>query len=291
MGKILDSLIEAQLAMFVQSYITTSREVFYDEKSNQLIHSGEYGRLRESLVRDLLRNFLPDIYGISQGFIVTPNGEVSSECDIIVYARQFTPTLRTPEQQRFFPIESVIAVGEVKSIADTSKLREALRKLVHIKEMRAQLKKPAIAWTYFTHSHDKYTPLDFLQDQIGTFLVAESVTCPRAVLAQLLRETAEEKHPSFQVNLIVDIKNYLAVYEDTNNKPWMYAVDVDEQRHIIPKALPSMLVTPKNDRPQHLKLFLHYLELIITRTTILHPELTQYFSLSDDIHIIREENF
>jgi hypothetical protein len=135
----LDILIEAQLQTFAQNYLEASRQVFYDETSGNLIHPGEFGGLREGLVRELLRNFLPESYGISEGFVISPTGDISSQCDVVIYSRVHAPVIQAAERQRFFPIESVVTVGEIKSKVDSVVLRDALEKLVRVKEIRASL--------------------------------------------------------------------------------------------------------------------------------------------------------
>jgi hypothetical protein len=90
---ILDTLIESQLEIFASRYSNTAHELYYDEKLDKLIHPGEFGGLRESLIRDLLRNFLAEGFGISQGFVIAPNGDVSNQCDVIVYSRAHTHQL------------------------------------------------------------------------------------------------------------------------------------------------------------------------------------------------------
>jgi hypothetical protein len=102
MQNVLDTLIEAQLEAFANSYTNTSHDLFYDDESKELIHPGEFGGLRESLLRHLLRNFLPEEYGVSQGFVVSPDGDISAQCDVVIYSRRHTPLIRTPEQQCFF---------------------------------------------------------------------------------------------------------------------------------------------------------------------------------------------
>jgi hypothetical protein len=102
MHSVLDTLIESQLEAFANGYTNTAHDLFYDEDRNKLIHPGEFGGLRESLLRDLLKNFLPEEYGVSQGFVISPDGEISNQCDVVVYSRRYTPLIRTPEHQRFF---------------------------------------------------------------------------------------------------------------------------------------------------------------------------------------------
>src|SRR6266567_5578074 len=118
MNKVYLALIDAHARAFAAEFADTARHVFVDEAQGRLIHPGEYGGYREALVRDLLSQFLPEAYGVSQGFVISPEGEVSPQCDVVIYSRLYAPVIRTPEQQRFFPVESVVAVGEVKSDLD-----------------------------------------------------------------------------------------------------------------------------------------------------------------------------
>jgi len=287
--QIVDKIVSSQLGMFATSFSNVARSVFYDENSQSIIHPGEYGMLRESLVRDLLTHFLPESVGVSQGFVVSPEGTVSSQCDIIIYSKIFSPKIHTPEQQRFFPVESVLAVGEVKSTVDSSTLRSALEKLVYIKEMRANLKKGAVAWSVF-RDIGPYNPLGHHFDQLGTFLLADSFSCTKRTVVDCIRGSAADKHPTFQVNMVVSIKDYLVNYLDNGGKPWMYPVDVDEQKRVVPKNLPLSFCLPVDDSLEHLKLFLRDMEILVSRTSILYPEFKDYFGGFAAIKNIREDD-
>jgi hypothetical protein len=269
MRNILDTLIEAQLEAFASSYTNTAHDLFFDEDTQKLIHPGEFGGFRESLVRDLLKNFLPEAYGVSQGFVVSPSGDISKQCDIVVYSLHHTPVIRTPEHQRFFPIESVVAVGEVKSVIDGAKLKDALTKLVRIKEMRANLKSASII--YQRPTIGRYDPYIFERDQIGTFLFAETISCQPPTVAGLVREVVENKHPSFKVNLIASVKDYCTSYHDCQGSAWMYPT------HLEYMDFPLRFELPTDGQHLHLKLFLSYLLMVINNATIMHPELTLYF--------------
>jgi len=276
MTGILDVLLDYQLRAFANNYVGASREVFFDQESGTLIHPGEFGGLRESLIRNLLQNFLPESFGVSEGFVIAPNGDMSAQCDVVVYSRRHCPIIQTAERQRFFPVEAVLAVGEVKSNADGRVLRDALEKLVKVKQMRAELENPAIAWT--THTDiGAYRPHNLLLDQLGTFIMAESISCTENTVVHLVKGAATGKHPTVQVNMIVSIEDYCTLYRDNNQRLWMYPVDVDlESREIIPTALSLVFAKKSSDRPQHLKTFLRHLGLIVERTTILHTDFLNY---------------
>jgi len=276
----LDILIEAQLEAFAQNYLGASRQVFYDEASGKLMHPGEFGGLREGLVRELLRNFLPESYGISEGFVVSPSGDISSQCDIIIYSRIHAPVIQPAERQRFFPIESIVAVGEVKSVVDSVVLRDALEKLARVKEIRANLTAGAVARSVF-NDVGVYDPFNLLLDQIGTFIIAESISCQRSTVGRLIREASDGKHPTMQANLVASVRDYCTAYKDQRSTYWLYPVDVDEQRKVIATPLPLVFLAPAPGGLQHLKLFLRHLELIVNRTTVLHPEFSGYFGFGD----------
>jgi hypothetical protein len=231
-------------------------------------------------VRDLLKNFLPQRYGVSQGFVVSPNGDISKQCDIIVYAPEYTPVIRNPEQQRFFPIESVVAVGEVKSSVDSRTLRKALTNLVWAKEIRAKLISPAIV--YQRPNLDHYNPTGFERDQIGTFLFAESISCKKRTIARLVREVVKGKHTSFKVNLIASVNDFCTTYRDHADKAWYYPTYGEH------KDYPLQFRRSDEDNRAHLKLFLNYLLMIIDRTTIMDPSLTEYFGYHREISSIVE---
>lgn len=283
-------LFDYQLRAFATNYADASREVFSDPLSGKLLHPGEFGGLRESLVRNLLKNFLPESFGISEGFIIAPNGDISAQCDVVVYSRQHCPIIQTAERQRFFPVEAVVAVGEVKSNADSRDLRDALEKIVNIKKMRAELTNGSIARSTFKDV-GVYRPRDLLLDQLGTFVIAESFSCTEATVAKLVKETAKGKHPTFQVNMIVSINEYCALYRDKQNLIWMFPVDVDRaSNEIIPVPLPLLFAKKNSDRPQHLKLFLRHLALITERATILHTDFLNYFGNLPELTYITESD-
>ena len=274
MKSVLDVLMDYQLRTFANDYISASREVFVEPESSKLRHSGEFGMLRESLVRNLLRYFLPESFGISDGFVITADGSISGQCDVVIYSRRYGPVIQTAERQRFFPVEAVVAVGEVKSKPDGTVLRDALENLVKIKEMRANLTAPAPAWS--TQNMGAYNAHDLLLDQLGTFIVAENINCKERTVGRLVREVAAGKHPTSQVNLIISIQQYCTLYRDNTKRLWHYPVDVDARHRVIPTPLSLVFSKSDSDRPQHLKLFLRHLSLLVERTTILHTDLLNY---------------
>ena len=71
---------------------------------------------RERIVSDLLKPFLPSRLAVGTGFIITHQNKQSTQCDLIIYDKENTPVIENGDQ-RFFPVECVIGVVEVKNIS------------------------------------------------------------------------------------------------------------------------------------------------------------------------------
>ncbi len=88
-------------------------------------HTGVKGAIREILIRDLFRPFLPSDVGIGTGQIATAAGELSPQQDVIIYNRHILPPVLFEETIGVFPVESVLATVEVKTTLTAGELRSA----------------------------------------------------------------------------------------------------------------------------------------------------------------------
>jgi hypothetical protein len=77
-------------------------------------HSGEKGQRRENALAEVLREFLPQKYGVASGEILTATDQVSKQMDIIIYDCLHSPTLADASDSKVIPAEAVYAVIEVK---------------------------------------------------------------------------------------------------------------------------------------------------------------------------------
>lgn len=78
-------------------------------------HNPTIGVLTEEILRDFLKNHLPKLVGVEQGFVMSRDGEVSKQCDILVYDSQTYAPFYRVNGIVVVPAESVIAVIEVKT--------------------------------------------------------------------------------------------------------------------------------------------------------------------------------
>ena len=148
-------LMEEQIRRLVNSFDIS--EGIFKCDDNSLIHPGEFGTYRETICREFLSFFIPRSLGISTGFVISPDNEVSTQCDIIIFDENHTPLIQEGDKQRFFPIESVVAVGEIKSTVTKKELTSALVKLSKIKEMRQELTNVKIIKSHGRRNQKKFS--------------------------------------------------------------------------------------------------------------------------------------
>lgn len=81
-------------------------------------HNTTAGSIREFLVREILRRFLPSIVTIETGKVFDSAGRKSKQIDLILFDAR-VPCLRSPDGTGLFPIEGVFAAIEVKTRLDS----------------------------------------------------------------------------------------------------------------------------------------------------------------------------
>jgi hypothetical protein len=124
-------IFDRQIAQFAGLFSEDSSAIFKDEKE-KLIHPGEYGKYREESCKSLLRTVLDRSVNISDGFIITSDDRITTQCDIIVYNSNVSPLI-ADGIARMFLAEEVRMIGEVKSSLDRQGFIGALRKIAENK--------------------------------------------------------------------------------------------------------------------------------------------------------------
>ena len=78
-------------------------------------HNPTTGLLTETIVRSFLSTYLPHIVSVEQGFIMNEKGEVSRQCDILIYdTLNYAPLYRVDDVV-VVPAVAVVAIIEVKT--------------------------------------------------------------------------------------------------------------------------------------------------------------------------------
>ncbi|MFD7341768.1 DUF6602 domain-containing protein [Streptomyces violascens] len=103
--------------------------------SGGFMHRGEKGGAREKLLVNFISNYLPGhVQAFHSGEVITVDGQVSPQCDILICDRS-TPPLLDMGGYRIVPSECVYGVIEVKSKLDSKELIDACEKLRRVKQL------------------------------------------------------------------------------------------------------------------------------------------------------------
>ncbi|MEA2202936.1 MAG: hypothetical protein QOI89_3649 [Solirubrobacteraceae bacterium] len=116
------------MAQILNSVAEEMRAEFH--KNANIAHRGEKGTAREIVaVRQFFDQYLPGhVQAVHNGEIITANGDVSPQCDVIIHDPTMPPMLTT-QSYRILPNECVYGVVEVKSNLDRKELFDACDKI------------------------------------------------------------------------------------------------------------------------------------------------------------------
>ena len=121
----------------------------------------------------------------------------------------------------FFPVETIAAVGEIKSVLSKTTLSEAIQKLAQVKVLREEVKHPVIIKK--DHDGNNYDPRNYPNDQIFTFIVCKKLSFNISNLSteinKLYGDSTEYRH---RHNLILSVEDGLVSYCDNIGKKMMY---------------------------------------------------------------------
>jgi hypothetical protein len=99
---------------------------------------GLTGSAREHPARVQLAKLLPGFVSAGSGIVIDSFGGRSTQQDIVFFERDFCPVYSindTPEAT-YYPVEGVIAVGEIKSVVDKPTLFDVLDKVRSAKSLK-----------------------------------------------------------------------------------------------------------------------------------------------------------
>ena len=99
-------------------------------------HSGEMGTASELQWIAMLSEFLPNRYGVKKGFVVSCDGMLSEQIDIIVHDAHFSPLLFERDNSCLVPAESVYAVFDSKQSLDKGTVTDAAKKAKSVRKLR-----------------------------------------------------------------------------------------------------------------------------------------------------------
>ena len=101
-------------------------------------HNPTKGVVREHILANYLRPFLPSIYGLGTGQVFSSKGDVSRQIDIIIYDTVFSIVMNMDEEQLLLPCESVFGSIEVKSFLNKKELDAAIENIHSLKVLERE---------------------------------------------------------------------------------------------------------------------------------------------------------
>ena len=105
------------------------------ENAAQGTTPGLKGDARERAVRTKLEAILPGGIGVGTGCVIDSEGSASAQIDVILFEQQFCPVFKLGEDIGYYPCESVIAVGEIKSTIGNKELGDIYEKVASVRKL------------------------------------------------------------------------------------------------------------------------------------------------------------
>jgi hypothetical protein len=198
------------------TFRTISKELRleFDQLAKEISHNQSAGEAREEALRRQLARYLPRRVGIDRGFVVDAHGGESKQIDVVIYD-QTVGTVFDVGGVKYFPCETVIAVGEVKSdIRSKEKLGDALDKIRSVKRLDRSnegknliISGPGVSVRGLT-----FNPTTKHRDQIFGFIFT-STSMTRETIIECLQSWNESTERRHWMNLFCDVSRFLISYE------------------------------------------------------------------------------
>jgi hypothetical protein len=104
-------------------------------QSKNVLHSASKGAIRELIINDIIRPFLPQCYGLSGGESFDRNGKVSKQLDLVIYDTIFSYIVPYSSNFIQFPCESVYGNIEIKSYINKAEFLTAIENIESLKSL------------------------------------------------------------------------------------------------------------------------------------------------------------
>lgn len=267
MNEVIRNLTIQNLKSFLSSFAET-KKIFWDDENKRLMHSGEFGTYREDLVKKWLRIVVPEKFGISSGFLINDKGAISTQCDIIIYDRNTTPKIENIDNQRFFPIETVSCIGEVKSdINSIADLNKYLKKLSEIKKMRASV---TDATPYYRADFkSSFSPTKNCFDNIYSFLICNKFGFD----IDVSKINYEGVPQQFKHNAVVSLQDGIINYKTLRGTPNLSTPFMGDEI-----LIDNFVKNNNEELPNHIIMFLIYLQIALNLTSLLGIDMAHYLT-------------
>ena len=108
--------------------------------AGQATTPGLKGQARGNAVRTKLEFILPSGVGVGTGCVIDSEGNASQQMDMVLYEQQFCPVFSVEKDVSYYPCESVIAVGSIKSTIGKKELGDIYSNIASVRRLKKFIK-------------------------------------------------------------------------------------------------------------------------------------------------------
>jgi hypothetical protein len=252
-------------------------KIEFENQAKLLGHPGEVGTGRENVLKTILTKYLPKRYAVDSGFVIDALGNQSKQIDIIIFEANYTPIFEVVEGKRFFPCETVVAVGQVRtSVGSTGQMQECLENIKSVKVLDRSnrgnnqlITGPGISITGM-----KFNPQEEYRDQIFGFIFCSS-SMKKDNIVQAMKTFNKLNERRFWTNLFVNYNEFLIEY-----------LEEEEEREFLsenPMKASHIALIERTEKSDILGLFIGMLHLFLNHAHIARPNMLSYCNLEKSI--------
>lgn len=225
----------------------------YHEVTNHIEHMGLRGSSRENILREYIKQLLPQKFAVGNGIITDVNGTQSKQQDFFVYDAFNSPIFLHMESSCVIPVESVYATVEVKSTLTKETLKLSIENIRSVKQLDITVLKNSI---FIPNQYN------FILGTVFSYTSDSAIETVAQNINEICRDIPKEQQPS--VICILD-------------KGLIVNVLKEGMREIV--TIPSESTTwgvIKNTKEINFYLFYLILQQHLNTTTNFPPDLLKY---------------
>ena len=225
--------------------------------AGQATTSGLKGSAREKNVRAKLASILPGGVGVGTGCVIDSKGNASAQMDIVLYEKQFCPVFSLENDVCYYPCESVMAVGSIKSAIGKKELYDIYNNIASVRRLNKFVKSardnklPAGMIEYRTYL-DKGTRLmpgnwetvqnSISSSQIYAFGLGQSFSAKPETMIAHTKELYTQVPGELRPNVVLTI-NQEIIAPVNNGKPLYSGLKSQEAIFLTPENSLEYLLT------------------------------------------------
>ncbi len=159
----------------------------YQEVTNHIEHMGLRGSSRENILREYIKQLLPQKFAVGNGIITDVNGTQSKQQDFFVYDAFNSPIFLHMESSCIIPVESVYATVEVKSTLTKETLKQSIENIRSVKQLEI---------TVLKNSPFIPAQFNFILGTVFSYTSDSAIETVVQNVDEICRDIPKEKQPS-----------------------------------------------------------------------------------------------